>query len=231
MNELNWHEFDRADALADAAATAVRSCIESALADAGQAWVAFPGGRSPQAIFRRLAPAMAGLHGLSITPTDERMGPVTGPLSNAALLRRNFPDANLVPLVTDASRDYRSAGDAADHALAALPWPPALVWLGMGADGHTASIFPGPDYASACQTERRALGVRPDPLPPEAPVARVSLSRHCIRAARRIILTVSGAEKRAVLEQALAAGRESAWPVGQVLHDCPAPVEIFWSSS
>ena len=70
--------------------------------------------------------------------------------------------------------DAVHAGRAADARLQDLHWPLDLCLLGMGADGHTASIFPGPDLTEALTgpKERRALGVMPDPLPPEAPVAR-----------------------------------------------------------
>jgi 6-phosphogluconolactonase len=127
--------------------------------------------------------------------------------------------------------DVDAAGNIADARLQDLPWPPDLVWLGMGADGHTASIFDGPDLQKALDAPkaRRAVGVRPDPLPPEAPVARVTLTRAALLSSRTLIITITGAEKRALLEQAIADGHSSKLPIGRVLAECEQPIDIHWA--
>jgi 6-phosphogluconolactonase len=101
----------------------------------------------------------------------------------------------------------------------------------MGADGHTASIFPGPDLDEALNgpKERRALGVMPDPLPAEAPVARVTLSKAAILAARTLTIVLTGADKREVLERAIADGASSTLPIGRVLADSDLAVDIHWA--
>jgi 6-phosphogluconolactonase len=138
----------------------------------------------------------------------------------------------VIPLTGGAAAaDYKMSGKAADARLADLPWPPDLVWLGMGADGHTASIFPGPDLDEALNgpKERRALGVMPDPLPVEAPVARVTLSKAAILAARTLTIVLTGADKREVLERAIADGPSSTLPIGRVLAESDLAVDIHWA--
>jgi len=167
-------------------------------------------------------------------PTDDRMVPVNDPMSNIAMIARYFIPlgARVIPIVSESATDYKAAGNAANARLSDLKWPPDLVWLGIGADGHVASLFPGPDFNDAIEApaSRRAIGVMPDPLPENAPVARVSLTRSAILSARTLIIVGSGGTKREVLEQALEEGARSTLPVGRVLADCELPVDIHWLS-
>jgi 6-phosphogluconolactonase len=100
----------------------------------------------------------------------------------------------------------------------------------VGGDGHTASIFAGPDLDDALNAPkaRRAVGVLPDPLPPEAPVARVTLTRHAILSARTLMIVLTGDDKKVMLERAIKDGPLSALPVGRVLADAEQPIDIHW---
>lgn len=231
MIEAEWWEYDDADELADAAAADIAFIIGQAIEARGDAVVAFPGGHSPIPVFERLARAKINWRRVTVVPTDDRMVAVDDPLSTVALLARHLmpTGARVVPLVSAAAADHRAAGSAADARLADLHWPLDLVWLGVGADGHTASIFPGPDLDQALDAPRRAVGVMPDPLPPEAPVARVTLTRSAIATARTLLLTLGGQAKREMLERAIEEGDSSSFPIGRVLAAADKPVDIHWS--
>jgi 6-phosphogluconolactonase len=232
MSEIDWRICGGAEEMAEAVADEIEAVIRMALDEHGEALIALPGARSPIPVFRRLAKADLVWDRVTIVPTDDRLVPFAHPLSNVSALIEYFEPvgARIVPMTGDAA-DYRCAGRDADARLAGLRWPPDLVWLGVGIDGHTASIFPGPDLGTAlgCANERRALGVMPDPLPPEAPVARVTLSLAAILSARLLMLSCAGDIKRAVVERAIAEGPASVAPVGRVLTQAKAPVAIYWS--
>jgi 6-phosphogluconolactonase len=235
MIEAEWRDYDSVSEMADAVTDEIGQIIEDALEEQDTALIALPGGKSPVPIFQRLAKAKIDWKRVTIIPTDDRLVPITSPLSNVAMIAYHFlpTGAHILPIVVNGTNDYHAAGEAADAELAALNWPLDLVWLGVGADGHTASIFPGPDLEDALDGSdtRRALGVMPNPLPTEAPVPRVTLSRAAILSARALVLTFSGPEKRAVVERALKDGTTSCTPIGRILADAKVPIDIHWSAS
>ena len=100
----------------------------------------------------------------------------------------------------------------------------------MGDDGHTASIFAGPDLDDALNAPkaRRAVGVLPDPMPADAPVPRVTLTRSSILAAKTLLITIRGQAKRDLLKQAIEDGHSSKVPIGRVLAECEQPIDIHW---
>lgn len=231
MIEAEWWEYDSPEEMAGAVAGDVGFIIESALDARGASLIAIPGGGTPLPIYARLTATKLPWKQVTVIPTDDRLVGVDSDLSNARSIAKAFlpTGARVIPIATVLD-DYRQAGNAADARLQDLPWPPDLVWLGMGADGHTASIFPGPDLKNALDAPkaRRAVGVMPDPLPPEAPVPRVTLTRSALLSGRTILITIIGEKKRAVLEQAIADGQSSSVPIGRVLAEAEQPIDIHW---
>src|SRR6478609_2705029 len=207
MIEAEWWEYDSLDELADAIAGDIGFIIDSAVDARGASLIAVPGGATGPAVFAKLAAQRLPWKKVTIIPTDDRLVPMDDERSNVRGIAKAFLPlgARVIPIAAEIA-DYRLAGNSADARLQDLPWPPDLVWLGMGEDGHTASIFAGPDLQSALDAPkaRRAIGVMPDPLPDDAPVPRVTLTRAAILSARTVLITVTGAEKRELLEQAIA---------------------------
>lgn len=232
MIEAEWWDYEDMDELAEAVAGDVGFVIESAIDARGSAVIALAGGRTPGPILEKLAAAQIDWKRVVIFPTDERLVALDDPLSNVAMLAKIFlpKGARVVPLISEKAADYKLAGSAASSRLGDFHWPPDLVWLGVGDDGHTASIFAGPDLDDALNApaERRMVGVMPDPLPPEAPVARVTLTRAAVQSAKSITIVLTGDKKRALLEQAIKDGDSSPLPVGRVLAGLETPIDIHW---
>ena len=236
MDEIEWWEFETPAEMAEQVAGDIGFIVESAIEAHGGARIAVPGGRTPDVIYEALLGNKAiDWSKVTLIPTDDRLVPLGDPLSNYAKLNRYFGSkgANVISLVDEAALgDYREAGRLADARLALLQWPLDLVCLGMGADGHTASIFPGPDFDRAVSgpKERRAVGVRPDPMPREAGVERVTLTGAALSSARAVMIVITGDEKRRMLEQAISEGPLARTPIGRVVAGLDAAVDIFWSA-
>ena len=234
MIEAEWWDYDSVDELADAVAGDIGFIIESAIEARGEALLALPGGSSVRPVFERLAKAKLPWKRVTICPTDERLVPVDHELSNVRGIAQSLlpTGARVIPIGIE-SNDYKAAGNAADARLQDFHWPPDLVWLGMGEDGHTAGIFTGPDLRDALEAPktRRAVGVMPEPMPESAPVPRVTLTRAAILSARTLLITLHGNPKRELLEQAIADGHSSRLPIGRVLAEAEQPIDIHWSGN
>jgi len=236
MDELEWWEFESQAEMAAQVAGDIGFVIESAVAAHGNARIAVPRGGSIEAVYKALLASKAiDWSKVTLVLTDDRLVKLDDPLSNYAKMQGLFgpKGAELVSLVDESALgDYREAGRLADERLKLIGWPLDLVLLDMGDDGHTASIMAGPDYdrAVAGPRERRAVGVRPDPLPEATPFDRVTLTAGALSSARAIMIAIVGDHQKAVLEQAIKEGPLSALPMGRVIAEIDSPIDIFWSA-
>ena len=219
--------------LADAASSAIAEALSQAVAARGRALFIATGGRTAGPVYDRLAAAPLDWGSIVVSLTDERWVGSGDPESNEGLIRDRLlcgpaAHARFVPLKGAAGTPEAAAREASVK-LAQLA-PPDLVLLGMGEDGHIASLFPrnpalaeglarnAPPCIAAPRGERR---------PP--PQARLSLSAEWMAAAHSVLLLIVGAEKLAVIEQALAGTDEQEFPVRAILRRC-ARVRIMWSA-
>ncbi|MBI6779897.1 6-phosphogluconolactonase [Pseudomonas syringae] len=221
------HDFDTAQQLADALAETVAERLKQAISKNGLATLVVSGGRSPVAFFQRLAAQPLEWSKVVISLADERFVPTEHADSNAGLLHRHLlqgpvAKAKFLGLYSVAS-SVEEAAQAADQALAELP-PIDVLILGMGDDGHTASLFPNsPNLSEALdlQGERRCLPM----LAPSVPHQRLTLTRRLLASARSPILSVSGQAKLDTLRAALAGDDLAEMPVRAFLNPS---LEIYW---
>jgi 6-phosphogluconolactonase len=143
----------------------------------------------------------------------------------ASLLRGAAGVADLVPLC-DAGLAPAEAVSRAGANVAALPRPFAVTLLGLGDDGHTASLFPdSPTIDDELTSDADVVAVSVARLPQ----TRVSLTPRALLDTREICLLFFGRAKRRVYERALESGSITAMPVRLVLYQTAVPVTIFWA--
>ena len=206
MEGITIIESADASAVADWLETRLRAALTDETA------ICVPGGSTPFPIFSALVARDLDLARLSVWPNDDRIVPEDHEASNTGKIRALFEPAG-----------------AKVAALAEDAVPPhfALTWLGMGPDGHIASLFPNTDpQVDDAQMVRR---LTPDPLPPHAPFDRITLTIPALLATDAILFTLGGAaDKRAVFDAA--ARGENDLPVARLLKAVRArgiPVTVF----
>ncbi|MBL8772772.1 MAG: 6-phosphogluconolactonase [Phenylobacterium sp.] len=211
--------FPSAPVLADAAAQAVAAALAGAVTARGRASLVATGGRSPGPVYDRLAGAPLDWTRIAVTLSDERCAPPDDPVSNARLVRERL-------LVGPAARArFLPLWPAPEPAAVAVLTPFDAVMLGMGEDGHVASLIPGDPGLEDALTTADLLRPVPAGLG-RPPVARITLTLSALLHARAIFLLVAGETKRGVVERALAGDD---LPVGRLLARAKAPVRIFWT--
>ncbi|EIZ78217.1 6-phosphogluconolactonase [Novosphingobium sp. Rr 2-17] len=170
--------------------------------------ITVPGGSTPFPIFDQLATFDLPWSRISVWPGDDRIVPEDHPASNVGKIRARLEPvgAGIVPLTESIT-------------------PPrfALAWLGMGGDGHVASLFPNTDPRTDDPLAVRRL--TPDPLPPEAPFDRLSLTLPSLLDSDELLFVIRGADKRAIFEAAMRG--ESDLPVARLLAAAHQKVTCF----
>jgi 6-phosphogluconolactonase len=216
-----WHVYPGLEELIERAAAAVTGGAEQALSAREQFNIVLAGGNTPRDIYRRLADLGAGDERWQVWFGDERYLPPGDADRNETMARETWlgqsgiPPANIHPI------PYGPSPEDAAEAYAALLAPIRqldLVLLGVGPDGHTASLFPGNDIGASSDA--------PDVLvienAPKPPPLRISMSAHRLSRSRQVLFMVTGAAKRDAV---------SHWRHGQeipaALVSPPTGVDVF----
>lgn len=214
------------------ARTLARACAE-AIEAREVASLALAGGSTPLPVYRRLAEIDLDWSRIVLLPGDERWVPHDDQACNLRAMREAFAGTAadfraLTPEHPEGPPDTA----AAEATLAGLGGPFDACVLGMGADGHFASLFPAADGLAealdpACKTP--AVVVHPSPLPADAPFARISLTLSRLMASRRMLLLIRGDEKRSVLHDAGISADPQRYPIAALLRHAGDALEIHWS--
>jgi 6-phosphogluconolactonase len=232
---IELHAFDDPRAQAGALAKAVRDALTASLAASGAAsrtTLAVSGGTSPRAFLQALGGEPLDWRQVDVTLVDDRWVPETHEASNARLVRETLlgdaapaaRNARFLPLV-----DVSSTLEANVAALNADPQRalPGVAVLGMGEDGHTASLFAdAPEWPHIiARAAERFVAVHPG----SAPHARVSFSLAALQRVPRLFLQIAGARKLDVLKAAASAPQENA--ISKLANDKGVRLDVYWCAN
>lgn len=230
MPGVTLHADDDSGEIARELAEQVADCLRQCIDARGRALMVVSGGRTPVAFLQALSRLPLPWTQVTIMPSDERWVAADSDQSNSGLIRQHLlrgaaTSARLIDLVeaSDGSPD-QSAQHASDR-LGLLDWPADVVVLGMGEDGHTASLFPdAPELAEALSERAAPVLVT---TPPSQSTQRLTLSARALSGAAMTVLLLQGEGKRAALEDAvsipLAIGP---MPIRYFFQQ---PLQVFWS--
>jgi 6-phosphogluconolactonase len=219
--------FDTPEQVTHALAEHIRQSLTRAVETRGEAAIALSGGRTPIPLFQRLSETALPWSSISVTLADDRWLPTDQADSNAGLIEQHLlqheaRQARFISLWQAGKTAQEAEADCAQR-LSALPERLDMVLLGMGNDGHTASLFPcAQELEHALETEQPCAAVTPT----SAPHARMTLSAKRLLASRERILHLKGADKLETLQNALLDDDIRIMPIRLFLRQ---PLTIYWS--
>lgn len=223
-----FHAYDSRCQVARRLAVDIAQRLRTAIETRGQASLVVCGGSSPGELFEHLAGQELDWSRVTVLPSDERWVPTDDPQSNERLIRQTLlvgpaAQARFVGLYRPTDTPGQALDDVA-RSLATIPRPLDVVLLGMGSDGHTASLFPQATDIRAC-LDSQADCVAPD----VGPKPRLSLGQALLTRARSIDLLIFGQEKRQVFEQAQKPGDVADLPVRVILQQDDPEAQVHWA--
>ena len=236
MNSIEWpahmhyKPFASAAELEDELSAQIAATLGEACVQRLRPSLVVSGGRTPAALFEKLSQQDIPWHKIAITLSDERWVAADHAASNeklvrAKLLKNKASGAEFISLTTDHHTPEAGLQDI-EARLADIPQPFNIVLLGMGDDGHTASLFPdAPELNAALQSANMCHPMHPA----SADQSRVSLTASALLNSREIIVLISGPEKLEVMRSALSGNDVMQMPVRFLFQQQRVPVTFYWS--
>lgn len=225
-------DFPSSALLVEALATRISDLLRDGIHRRGQASLAVSGGSTPIPLFAKLAEMDLEWNKVTVSLVDERWVEPEARDSNENLvrtwlLRSKAATARFIPMKTPAST--ATQGEEACAILQrAIPLPHDCLILGMGNDGHTASLFPGAKNLDAAVDLHSGM-ICMAMQPPAASHERMTLTLPAILASRQLFLHLQGEEKKKTLALARKEGDAREMPIRYILRQKTMPLAVYWS--
>lgn len=233
---LSERFFQDQDALTQALVTDLIMSVESGLQMKNQFVLAVSGGRTPKPVYQKLSEQKLDWNRIRVSLVDERWVEEGHEASNAGFVKQyllqNLAQAAVFTGMKNTARTAKS-GQAECEAQYQLYAPVADVMiLGMGEDGHTASLFPHAEGLEAAMSQTdlcAAITAHKSKITAQY-TERMSLTFHAIVQSRQIVLLITGEKKRRLYESLQQAEPDYlTYPVQAVLQQKWAPVTVYWA--
>lgn len=231
MSNIKMAEFSSRPALDQALAQRVAEILQQAISERDKAVLVVSGGSTPIGFFQQLSKIALAWEKVVVTLADERWVDSHHQDSNEKLLRENLlinqaSTAKFLPLKNRAVNALE--GQPVCESSLSLLGQFDLVILGMGCDGHTASLFPeaanlAVGLSMSCSMQ--CIAVEPH----SAPHQRISMTLPRLLNSRQIIVHITGHEKREILMQAASITDQKQLPVSAVIQQQQTPVTVYWA--
>lgn len=231
MNNLQLAVFHSRDELELTLLKKVVDSLVLGIKERGRATLVVSGGSTPKALFQRLSCQLLDWSKVTITLADDRWLPESHPDSNAKLLRdfllvNEATAARFIPLV-DIEQSPDQVLSLNDQLLSSLGRFD-VVLLGMGEDGHTASLFPEADNIAqglAMDSGKQCLIIEPK----TAAYTRISMTLPRLLDCRQLFIHITGNSKHQLLSSLLSVPAQMAQPISYVLSQKRIPVAVYWA--
>lgn len=190
------------------------------------------GGSTPKNLFSKLSQENLDWSKVTISLVDERFLPddhkdQNGKLVRETLLINKAARAKFVSLVQDASNEAVNLGLCRQN-LNLIPTPFSAVILGMGTDGHTASLFPGSSQlVDGMDLENESDLISSEPT--NAPYQRITFTRKALLNTKNLILHCYGEDKEKILNEAKSSNNWTKYPISGFIHQDHVELKTFWS--
>lgn len=231
MPQVAEYRYDSREQLLDELLGHVTGILGDAVADKGKASMLLSGGTTPGALYEKMSEVDLPWENIWFGPTDERWVDPAHEASNEKLVRETLrqnkaANTNYVGHKSDFP-DPATGLDATMAQIKALPEPYDIVLLGMGTDGHVASLFPCSADTPAALDPANKNSCHPIGRGDEE-VPRMTMTLNQLLKAERVFLFFYGAEKSDVYAEALK-GKTDKLPVSHILHQDKVPVTLYWA--
>lgn len=220
-------QFENIPECATALAHGLAKSISDKLAASNRASLVLSGGNSPKEVLPQLAASDVDWSRVDVLLSDERWVPEDHEDSNARMIKEHFLErgaakATFHPMWVDTETPESGLAQV-QHTVSKVAQPFDVAYLGMGPDGHFASLFPG-DSVSTFEAEASCVVLG---CAPSEPRQRISLTLSAFLETQTIFLHVTGTEKRAVFDRAQTMRPSPACPISLLLHLYPRNLQIF----